>query len=194
MRLISGQTYTRAIALALVLALGGMVGCRGSATLGEGKPTLALASSSFQEGKIPKAFTCDGSDASPELSWSQPPSGTQSFALIAVDRDSLFGSFTHWFFPHWILYNLPPEVRELPEALPKQEQLADGSRQGLNGFDKVGYVGPCPPGKSPHRYAFVLYALDSKLELPAGATRKLVEKALEKHILAQGELIGRYQH
>jgi Raf kinase inhibitor-like YbhB/YbcL family protein len=188
------QIHARAFGLGLVLVLGGMAGCRSSATAEEGKPKLELASSSFQEGAIPKQFTCDGSDASPELSWSQPPSGTRSFALIAVDRDSAFSSFTHWFFPHWILYDLPPEARELPEALPKQEKLADGSRQGLNGFDKLGYVGPCPPGHSTHRYAFMLYALDSKLELPAGATRKQVEKALKKHILAQGELVGRYQH
>jgi Raf kinase inhibitor-like YbhB/YbcL family protein len=111
-------------------------------------------------------------------------------ALIAVDRDSLFG----YSFTHWVLYDLPAGKQELPEGLPKQEQLPDGSRQGLNDFDNPGYVGPCPPGKSGHRYAFTLYALDSKLNLSAGATRKQVEKALKGHVLAHGELIGRYQH
>jgi Raf kinase inhibitor-like YbhB/YbcL family protein len=93
---------------------------------------------------------------------------------------------------HWVLYDLPAEKRELPEGLPKQEQLPDGSRQGQNDYDKIGYVGPCPPAGS-HRYVFALYALDSRLNLPAGATRKQVESALKGHILAHGELIGRYR-
>jgi len=173
-----------------VLALAGLAGCRGSATLGEGTPVLALASSSFQAGEIAKQFTCDGGEASPKLAWSAPPAGTQSFALIAVDRDSPL----NFAFVHWVLYDLPASTRELPEGLPKQAQLPDGSLQGQNDDDKIGYVGPCPPGKSAHRYVFALYALDSKLNLPAGATRRQVENALQGHILAHGELIGRYQH
>jgi Raf kinase inhibitor-like YbhB/YbcL family protein len=172
-----------------VLVLSGLAGCRGSATLGEGTPTLELTSSSFRGGEMPKEFTCDGGDGSPELAWGAPPARTQSFALIAVDRDSPLG----YAFVHWVLYDLPAEKRELPEGLPKQEQLPDGSRQGRNDFDKTGYVGPCPPGKSPHRYVFALYALDSRLNLPAGATRSKVENALKGHVLAHGELIGRYQ-
>jgi Raf kinase inhibitor-like YbhB/YbcL family protein len=168
----------------------GLVGCRGSATLGEGTPTLQLTSSSFQGGEIPKQFTCDGTESSPELAWIAPPAGTQSFALTAVDRDSPL----NFAFVHWVLYDLPAEKRELPEGLPKQAQLPDGSRQGQNDDDKTGYMGPCPPGKAAHRYVFALYALDSRLNLPAGATRKQVEKALKGHILAHGELIGRYQH
>jgi Raf kinase inhibitor-like YbhB/YbcL family protein len=78
------------------------------------------------------------------------------------------------------------------QGLPKQEQLPDGSRQGQNDYDKIGYVGPCPPAGT-HRYVFALYALDSRLNLPAGATRKQVENALKGHILAHGELIGRYR-
>jgi Raf kinase inhibitor-like YbhB/YbcL family protein len=103
---------------------------------------------------------------------------------------SLFG----FKFVHWIVYDLPAEAREIPEDLPKQEQLPDGSRQGRTDFDKIGYGGPCPPGHSAHRYAFMLYALDSKLGLAAGAKKKQVEKAMKGHILAQGELIGRYKH
>ena len=80
-----------------------------------------------------------------------------------------------------------------PEATPKQDNLPDGSRQGRNGFDNVGYGGPCPPGNSTHRYVFDLYALDTRLNLPAGATKKDVVKAMEGHVLASGELIGRYQ-
>ena len=96
-------------------------------------------------------------------------------------------------FVHWVIYDLPAGVRELPEALPAQEQFADGSRQGTNDFGRIGYGGPCPPGSSRHRYVFRLYALDRKLNLPAGATRSQAEEAMKGHILAHGELIGRYQ-
>ncbi len=92
-----------------------------------------------------------------------------------------------------MLYDLPPDKRELPEGTPNQEQLPDGSRQGRNGFDKIGYGGPCPPGSSPHRYVFDLYALDTRLDLPAGASKTQVVKAAQGHILASGELVGRYQ-
>lgn len=178
-----------ALLVGLMLVLAGLAGCRGSASLGEGTSTLELTSSSFRGGEIPKQFTCDGTGASPELAWAAPPAATQSFALIVVDRDSPL----NFSFVHWVLYDLPAEKRELPEGLPKQAQLPDGSRQGQNDFDKTGYVGPCPPGKSWHRYVFALYAVDSRLNLPAGATRRQVENALKGHILGRGELIGRYQ-
>ncbi len=178
------------VAIGFMMIFVALTGCRGAASLGEGKPTMNLTSSSIQGGEMPKQSTCDGTNASPELSWSAPPAGTQSLALVAFDKDSLFG----YSFTHWVLYDLPADKRELPEGLPKQEQLPDGSRQGPNDFDKTGYVGPCPPGKSPHHYAFMVYALDLKLNLPAGAKRKQVEKAMKGHVLAHGELIGKYQH
>jgi Raf kinase inhibitor-like YbhB/YbcL family protein len=176
------------VVVGLALAFLMLVACRGSATLGEDKPKLELTSASFAAGQIPAKFTCDGSDTSPKLGWGAPPATTQSFALIVFDPDAPSGEFVHW-----VAYNLPAEKRELAEGLPKQEQLPDGTRQGMNDFDKTGYGGPCPPGKLPHRYVFVLYALDTKLSLPRGATREQVEKALKGHILARGELIGRYQ-
>ena len=178
----------RNIGAAIVMAVGGLAGCRGSATLGEGKPQMTLTSSSFQGGAIPKAASCDGSDTSPALAWGEAPAGVRSFALIVVDQDAPLGSFVHW-----VLYDIPAEARALPEGVPTQAQLPDGSRQGKNDFDKVGYGGPCPPGKSAHRYVFALYALDAKLGLPAGATRGQVEDALKGHLLAHGELTGRYQ-
>jgi Raf kinase inhibitor-like YbhB/YbcL family protein len=165
-----------------------LAACRGSATFGEDKPKLELTSASFAAGQIPAKFTCDGSDTSPALAWGTPPATTESFALIVFDPDAPAGEFVHW-----VVYNLPAEKRELAEGLPKQEQLPDGARQGMNDFGKTGYGGPCPPGKSTHRYVFVLYAVDTKLNLPRGATREQVEKALKGHILARGELIGRYQ-
>ena len=177
------------VAIGLCLVLAATAGCRGPVTIAKGKATLNLTSSSFQGGEIPKKFTCDDAETSPALAWTAPPAGTQSLALIVVDRDAPFGSFVHW-----VLYDMPAGKRELAEGLPKLEQLPDGSRQGQNDFDKPGYGGPCPPGKSPHRYVFALYALDSRLNLPAGATRREVEDAMRGHILAHGEMIVRYRH
>lgn len=154
-------------------------------------PTLELRSASFSGDTIPNAYSsCDGQrNVSPQLSWSVPPEDTQSFALVVIDRDSPLG----WNFVHWVLYDLPADKRELPEAIVKQEQLPDGSRQGRNGYDKTGYVGPCPPGHSPHRYVFTLFALDTKLNLPSGASKKQLMKAIKGHVLASGELIGKFQ-
>lgn len=162
-----------------------MMGCRSSASIGEGKPTLTLTSSSIQSRKTPKNFTCDDADPSPQLSWSAPPAGTRSFALTVVDRDAMFGPLTHW-----VIYNIPADLRELPEGLPKDAELIDGSLQGRNDFSRTGYRGPCPPGKSGYRYGFTLYALDSMLDLPPGASREDVEKVLHSHVLALGELVA----
>jgi hypothetical protein len=167
-----------------------LTGCSKPANLAEGKPRLDLTSTGIQGDSILKQCTCDGGESSPELSWSAPPAGTQSFTLIAYDKDSAFG----YSFTHWLLYDLPAGRRELAEALPKLAQLPDGSLQGPNDFDKPGYGGPCPPGHSAHHYVFVLYALDSKLNLGSGASRKQLEKAVAGHVLAYGELIGKYQH
>lgn len=161
-----------------------------------GLPSLEVKSASLSGDVIPKVSACsredcpcDGQDISPELSWSSPPGRTQSFALIVTDKDSLFG----WGFVHWILYDLPADKRELTPGVAKQQQLPDGSRQGQNGFDKIGYVGPCPPGRSPHHYAFDLYALDTKLNLPPSASKKQIVRAMKGHVLATGELVGRFQ-
>lgn len=154
-------------------------------------PSLGLKSSSFVGDTIPQKYSsCGDQDgASPELSWSAPPEHTQSFALIAFDKDSPFG----FKFTHWVLYDIPPVKRELPDDVPKQAQLPDGSRQGPNVYDRTGYVGPCPP-RGEHHYVFTLYALDTKLGLLPRASKKQVQKAMQGHILASGELIGRFQH
>lgn len=174
---------------ALLLIVPALGGCHraGTTVVAGGQATMQLGSSSFPDGAIPKTYTCDGADTSPQLAWTAPPAGTRSLALIVVDPDAPMGSFTHW-----VLYNLPATMRELPEGLPRQEQLPDGSRQGRNSFPRTGYGGPCPPRTSTHRYVFVLYALDRTLDLPAGATRRQVEEAIKGHILAHGELTGRY--
>jgi hypothetical protein len=139
-------------------------------------------------GSIPKKFTCDGPDLSPALTWGDPPAGTESFALIMDDPDAPVGTWVHW-----VLYDLPETARALAENVPKSEELSGGARQGRNDFRKIGYGGPCPPSGAPHRYFFKLYALDAKLNLKAGATKADVERAMKGHILAQAELMGRYQ-
>ncbi len=167
------------------------VGCNRAASQ-QAAPSLELRSSSFTGDTIPNMYSsCKGQDdVSPELSWKAPPERTQSFALVVTDKDSPFG----FNFVHWVLYNIPADKLELQEGIAKQEQLPDGSRQGHNDYDRFGYVGPCPPGHSPHRYVFDLYALDAKLDLPSGASKKQVVKAMKGHVLASGELVGRFQH
>ena len=150
--------------------------------------TMKISSASFSAGEmIPKKFTCDGPDASPRLNWTEPPAKTQSFALIMDDPDAPAGTWVHW-----VLFDLPADTRELAEGVAKQEQVANGARQGRNDFGKIGYGGPCPPAGNPHRYFFKLYALDAKLNLKAGATKADVEGAMKGHILAHAEVIGKY--
>jgi len=189
------QGFVLCTVLTLTLATGPFEVAQTQQAIG----TLSLSSSSFAaDAVMPNKYTCGSAGRagidnaiSPELSWTSPPARTQSFVLIANDKDSMFHSLLGYFV-HWLLYDLPADKRELSEGVPKQEQLPDGSRQGLNGFDKVGYVGPCPPGKSAHHYTFALYALDSKLNLPGSATEKQIRKAMTGHILASSELVGHY--
>lgn len=146
-----------------------------------------LRSDAFaQEGSIPQKYTCDGQDVSPPLSWSDPPEGTQSFALVCDDPDAPAGTWIHW-----VLFNIPADKRSLAEAVPKQAKLPDGSVHGKNSWKRTDYGGPCPPSGT-HRYFFKLYALDTKLTLKAGATKKKALKAMEGHILDQTELMGKY--
>lgn len=157
--------------------------------LPEEETALSLPSSAFEEGeKIPAKYSCDGQDVPPPLAWSQPPAGTQSFVLIVDDPDAPGGVFTHW-----VLFNLPSDSRELPEAVPAQAQLVSGALQSKNDFRRIGYGGPCPPVGSPHRYQFTLYALDQPLDLKAGASKKQVLDAMQGHILAWGQLMATYQ-
>lgn len=149
---------------------------------------FAMSSGDFQNGgEIPKKFTCDGADGSPQLSWTEPPTGTQSLALITDDPDAPSGTFTHW-----VLFNLPASTRSLAASVSKIDELPNGARQGRNGFRKIGYGGPCPPPGKPHRYCFTLYALDRQLELKPGAGKEELEKAMEGHTLAKAEIVGKY--
>ena len=153
-------------------------------------PTLQLSSASFQaDTDIPAKFTCDGQDVSPALAWGDSPAETRGFALIADDPDAPTKTVVHW-----VLYDLPAKTRSLPEGLPKDATLADGSHQGRNDHGSIGYSGPCPPQGPTHHYFFKLYALDSMIDLKPDAGKEDLEHAMEGHILAQSQLIGRFHH
>ena len=148
---------------------------------------MEITSPAFSPGAlIPPKHSCDGADVSPPLSFSGIPAGTRSLALISDDPDAPVGTWVHW-----VAWNLPADARSLEEGVPKKETLASGAKQGTNDFGRAGYGGPCPPSGT-HRYFFKLYALDTTLNLPATATKKDLEKAMQGHILAQAELMGKY--
>ena len=145
--------------------------------------TMTISSPAFSEGEvIPRKYTCDGEDLSPPLSWFVPPDGTQSLVLITDDPDAPVGTFVHW-----VLFNIPPDATSLPEG------ISGVGTQGVNGFGKSGYGGPCPPKGPAHRYFFKIFALDSHIDLQSSATKSEVEKAMQDHVLAQGQLMGTYE-
>jgi len=154
----------------------------------EEKMALTIASTAFEEGgMIPRQYTCDGADISPPLSFSSVPEGTKSLALIADDPDAPMGTWVHW-----VLFNIPPDTTGLPENVPTDQTLANGAKHGVSDFGKFGYGGPCPPSGT-HRYYFKLYALDAMLDLSGRVTKKNLLSAMEGHILAEGQLMGKYR-
>ena len=149
---------------------------------------IKLTSSAFEDGgMIPSKHTCDGQDVSPALKWDNVPEEARSIALICDDPDAPMGTWVHW-----LLFNLPAEARELSENVPADDTLASGAGQGLTDFGRVGYGGPCPPGGT-HRYFFKIYALDVQVELTSKARKRDLLSAMEGHILAQGQLVGKYK-
>lgn len=155
---------------------------------GGNKASIKISSTLFQDGgMIPRPYTCDGPNVSPSLSWEGVPAGAKTLALIADDPDAPAQTWVHW-----VLYNLPAETKGLVENVPKQEKLPGGALHGTNDFHKLGYDGPCPPGGT-HRYYFKLYALDVELTLAAGATKAQLLEAMAGHVLAEGQLMGKYQ-
>lgn len=143
---------------------------------------LAISSPAFSDGgPIPRAHTCDGADLSPPLTWSGVPSGAKQLALIVDDPDAPGRVWVHW-----VLYRLAPSVTGLPAGGAK-----DGV-QGTNDFRRLGYGGPCPPPGPAHRYVFTLYALDTELKLPPGATKDVLLGAMKGHVLEEAKTIGKY--
>jgi Raf kinase inhibitor-like YbhB/YbcL family protein len=158
-------------------------------TLGGTTMAFTVSSSAFKQGaEIPKQYTCEGQDVSPDLSWSGAPAGTKSFALIADDPDAPVGTWVHW-----VAYDLPGDSSGLPRGVPASDTLSGGGKQGVNDFRKTGYGGPCPPPGRPHRYFFKLYALDAPTNLKPRAAKAEVLRAIEGHVLAQAELMGTYK-
>ena len=149
---------------------------------------LELVSSAFQTGgTIPRQYTCDGKDISPPLSWSEPPSSSESLALICDDPDAPAGTWDHW-----VLFNIPAAARSLAEGVPGSQSVEGVGMHGSNSWGVVGYGGPCPPKGPAHRYLFKLHTLDMRIDLQAGASKQDIEQAMAGHILAEGQLVGVY--
>jgi len=150
---------------------------------------MTLASPAFAEGDmIPERYSCKGEDISPALRWQDVPSDAVSLALICEDPDAPMGTWVHW-----VLYNIPAGTTGLDEGVVDDPTLPDGSRHGHNSWRRPGYGGPCPPSGT-HRYYFRLYALDTTLDLPPDAGAQDLREAMQGHILAEAELMGKFTH
>jgi Raf kinase inhibitor-like YbhB/YbcL family protein len=154
--------------------------------------TLSIQSKSFGHNEmIPVRYTCDGQDISPPLEWSGIPAGTRSLVLLVEDPDAPDPAAPKMTWVHWVLYNIPAEARGLAENI-ETASLPAGTKEGINGWGRKGYGGPCPPiGR--HRYFFKLYALDTVLGDIHEPVKEQVEGAYAGHILAKAELVGTYQ-
>jgi Raf kinase inhibitor-like YbhB/YbcL family protein len=179
----------RRIAALLVAAVVGCGGRSGEEGLMAGKTAAALqvTTSAFEPGgTIPPAYTGDGEDRSPPLAWQGVPAGTASFVILCDDPDASRGTWVHW-----VMYDIDPAVTAMGAGITDTPTIG-GAAQGRNDFGNLGYGGPAPPRGKPHRYFFRVLALDRKLGLAPGATMKEVLAAAEGHILARGEVMGRY--
>ena len=154
--------------------------------------SFMLSSSDFvHDGPIPKRFTCQGADISPELQWDGAPEHTRSYVLIVDDPDAPDPAAPKMVYVHWVLYNLPASLKMLGQAI-EEDALPPGTLQGLNDWKRTGYGGPCPPiGR--HRYFFKLYALDTMLPNLGQPTKAQVEQAMSGNVLAQAVLMGTYE-
>lgn len=142
---------------------------------------LTVTSPDLAGGTFPREFTCDGANRLPRLQWSTPPSGTQELAVEMLDPDAPGGTFTHR-----LVYRIPPGETSLA-AMPA------GAAEGVNDFGRRGYGGPCPPRGAAHHYRIVVFALDTRLDLPAGATRPDLDTRISGHVLGRGELVATYR-
>ncbi len=154
--------------------------------------SLSLTSTAFDAGgTIPAVHTCDGTDTAPALAWSGAPPATKSFVLIVDDPDAPDPAAPQMTWVHWVLYNIPASAASLSSSI-RGTDLPPGTRTGLNDWKKSAYGGPCPP-TGRHRYVHKLYALDVVLPDLGHPTKAELEKAMQGHVLMQGELIGTYQ-
>lgn len=175
--------------LAMVLILG----CDDSAknqlvAKGDEQMPIEITSPAFEDaGMIPYKYTCDGQNVSPPLKWHGIPQEAKSIAIICDDPDAPMGTWVHW-----VTWNIPVNSDGLAENIPIDKQLPNGTRQGITSFQCHGYGGPCPPSGT-HRYYFKLYALDTELEIADTSTKDNLLNAMSGHIIAQGQLMGKYK-
>lgn len=149
--------------------------------------SFTLDTSSFaSNGTIPPQYSCDGKDASPQLSWKGIPDKTETFALILSDPDAPGGTFYHW-----VLFNIPKNITALAEGI---SNLPAGTKAGKNSMNRMRYSGPCPPKGATHHYIFTLYALDTTLSLITGPDAETLLHAMQNHIIGQTELRGLFSH
>ena len=157
-------------------------------TRGGVEMTITISSTAFPDGgMIPSVYTCDGDNISPPLTWTGVPQDAKSLAIIFDDPDAPAGTWIHW-----VIYNLPATLHELPQDIPPTKSLDNGAKHGITSFRKFGYGGPCPPNGT-HRYYFKLYALDITLAQEPGLSKSELLEAMDGHILAEGQLMGRYR-
>lgn len=151
-----------------------------------------LNSTEFTDGgEIPSKYTCQGEDISPPLVWQEVPNGTRSLVLIVDDPDAPDPKAPRMTWVHWVLYNIPPQVKGLSAGL-TSSSLPSGAREGINDWKRKGYGGPCPPiGR--HRYFHKLYALDAEIKEMVNPTKADIEKAMKGHIIAKAQLVGTYE-
>ena len=149
---------------------------------------IKVTSPAFKESDlIPKKYTCDGDNVSPAIEWTGVPDSAKFIALICDDPDAPRGTWVHW-----VIFNIPAGVKGLAENIQRTSTLPNGARQGINDSHELGFDGPCPPGGT-HRYYFKVYALDNILTLESGSTKAQLLKAMDGHILGEGQLMGRYK-
>ena len=150
---------------------------------------LILSSPAIAPGaKIADDYSCTGADRSPALTWSNTPQSTKTFALVVQDPDAPVGTFIHW-----VAYNIPAGVTSLPAGVPQTAEIPGGGKNGINGFDHIGYNGPCPPPGKVHHYHFRLFALDSTLPLGDKADAAALESAMKGHVVGTAELVGTFE-
>ena len=150
--------------------------------------TFNISLSSVGYGEVlSQTFSCDGKDISPEITWQDPPASAKSYILIMEDTDVRHGPFVHW-----VMYNIKANANQIPENIPASETTAEGWAQGLNGFGRLGYSGPCPHGKKVHRYNFTLYALNVSTELPSGLKKHDLTKIISDKTVKQASVMVRY--
>jgi Raf kinase inhibitor-like YbhB/YbcL family protein len=182
--------YHHLLLVSMVLGAGAVAACAGSGQRPSAPPGVTAASmtvtsrSFVARGPIPIDYTCGGKNVSPQLAWSAPPPGTRSLTVLVDDPDA-----SHTNFTHWLVFNIPPDVTQLAEAV---DLAAVHATVGLNDFPDTKYDGPCPPHGEAHRYVFHVFALDTALGLHEGASRAAVDAAMSNHVLGEGQLLASF--